>query len=122
MIDVAAVPVSGDGMGQDLALVAALCAGAVRYMTEGDRRYVYMEGLGFLARGAEKRMDALLCLNYPNAGYPTRLYLPVNLGLGLNWNGTAYIFARQWFTWSWRGVTPAQPPVEILAGHLEAFH
>ena len=90
-------------------------------MTEGDKRYIHMEGLRFLVRGAEKVMDALLCLNYPNAAYPTKLYLPVNLGLGLNWNENAYLFAKTWFTWSWRGVSQGQEPIAILAGHLEAF-
>lgn len=106
---------------QKLSAIAALCAGSVRYMTEADRRYIHMEGLRFLVRGVEKQMDALLCLNYPNGSYPTKLYLPANLGLGLNWNETAYILAKNWFTWSWRGVSPAQAPLAILAGHLEAF-
>ena len=105
----------------ELAPIGALCGGNVRYMGEGNLRYIYMEGLHFLVRGTEKQMDALLCLNYPNPTYPTKLYLTANLGLGLNWNETAYLFAKQWFTWSWRGVSPSQPPVAILAGHLEAF-
>ena len=105
----------------ELVMIAAICSGGVRYMDEAGRRYIYMEGLRFLVRGAEKQMDALLCLNYPNATYPTKLYLPTNLGLGLNWNETAYIVARNWFTWSWGGVSPNQAPLAILGGHLEAF-
>lgn len=105
----------------ELAPVAALCAGKVRYMAEGGRRYIFMEGLRFLMRGAQQQMDALLCLDHGNPSYPTKLFLPANLGLGLNWNETAYILARSWFSWSWKGVSPNQPPVAILAGHLEAF-
>jgi hypothetical protein len=105
----------------ELAPIAALCAGRVRYIEEGGLRYVHMEQLRFLARGEQKQMDALLCLNYRNSTYPTKLFLPVNLGLGLNWNETAYILARPWLTWSWKGVSPNQPPVAILAGHLEAL-
>jgi len=105
----------------ELAEIAALCAGVVRYIDEAGHRYIYMEGLRFMVRGAEHQMDAMLCLNYPNGSYPTRLYLTANLGLGLNWNGTAYLLARQWFTWSWQGVSPNQRPMAILAGHLEAF-
>jgi len=90
-------------------------------MEEGGRRYIYMGGLHFQVKGTEQKMDALLCPNYPNDGYPTKLYLPANLGLGLNWNETAFILARTWFTWSWRGVARNQPPLAILAGHLEAF-
>jgi len=105
----------------ELAAIAALCSGSVCYMNEGTLRYIYMEGLRFLVRGAERQMDALLCTNYPNASYPTKLYLSANLGLGLNWNESAYILGRPWFSWSWRGVSPNQPPLAILAGHLEAF-
>jgi hypothetical protein len=111
----------GETVDSELMPIAALCTGAVRYMTEGGLRYVYMGGLRFYVRGAEKQMDALLCLNYRNGSYPTKLYLPANLGLGLNWNETAYILARPWFSWSWQGVSPNQPPIAILAGHLEAF-
>ena len=105
----------------ELRPIAALCSGAVRYMEEGGLRYVYMEGLKFYVRGTEKQMNALLCLNYPNSSYPTKLFLPANLGLGLNWNGNAYLLAQPWFSWSWQGVSPNQPPIAILAGHLEAF-
>lgn len=105
----------------ELVPISGLCSGQVRYMSGGGHNYIHMEGLRFLARGAEQHMDALLCLNYHNGAYPTKLYLPEKLGLGLNWNGDAYLFAKQWFTWSWRGVSPNQTPFEILAGHLEAF-
>lgn len=104
-----------------LAEIAAICDGEVRYMEEGERRYIYMEGLRFSVGGAEKRMDALLCLNYPNPTYPTKLYLPEKLGCGLNWNETAYILTRHWCTWSWRDVPPDQRPIEILANHLKAL-
>ena len=117
-------PVSIDGGTQvdpDLAPIALICDGPVRYMEEGGRRYIHMSDLHFLVKGAEQTMDALLCLNYPNPAYPTKLYLPANLGLGLNWNETAFLLARAWFTWSWRDVSPAQPPLAILAGHLQAF-
>ena len=117
----AAVGVDELAVDPELAPIAALCAGRVQYMEESGLRYIYMEGLRFYVRGTERQMDALLCLNYRNPGYPTRLYLPANLGLGLNWNENAYLLARSWFTWSWQGVSPNQPPLAILAGHLEAL-
>lgn len=116
-----ASPAGEAGAEQELAAIAALCSGKVRYMEEGDRRYIHMEGLHFRVHEAEKQMDALLCLNYPNPVYPTKLYLPTNLGLGLNWNETASILAKPWSTWSWKGVTPDQAPLAILACHLKAF-
>jgi hypothetical protein len=90
-------------------------------MDASGLRYIYMPGLKFLVRGAERQMDSLLCLNYPNGSYPTRLYLAEKIGLGLNWNDSPYLFARHWFSWSWKDVSPNQPPLAILAGHLEAF-
>jgi hypothetical protein len=105
----------------ELAAIATLCVGKVRYMDEAGLRYIHMEGLRFLVRGAENQFDALLCLNYTNCSYPTKLYLPANLGLGLNWNETAYVLGKPWFSWSWTNVSPDQAPVAILAGHLEAF-
>lgn len=121
MMDAAVSSVPEAAIEPELAAIAAICSGTVRYMEEGGRRYIYMTGLSFLVRGAQQNMDALLCIDYPNPTYPTKLYLPQNLGLGLNWNETAYILAKTWFTWSWKGVSPAQPPFAILAGHLEAF-
>jgi hypothetical protein len=105
----------------ELRPIAALCAGAVRRMNAGELRYIHMEQLKFLVRGSARQMDALLCLNYPNPSYPTRLYLAENIGLSLNWNESPYLFARHWFTWSWKDVSRDQPPIAILAGHLEAF-
>jgi hypothetical protein len=105
----------------ELRPIAALCAGAVRRMEAGGLRYIHMEGLKFYVRGEQRQMDALLCLNYPNGSYPTKLYLAQNIGLGLNWNDTPYLFARPWFSWSWKDVSRDQPPFAILAGHLEAF-
>jgi hypothetical protein len=104
----------------ELAPIAALC-GEVRYMEEGGLRYIYMIGLRFLVREVEKQMDALLCLNYRNSSYPTKLYLAANLGCGLNWNENAYVLGRPWFSWSWKDVSPDQTPLAILAGHLEAL-
>lgn len=105
----------------ELETIAELCTGEVARKTEGQQSFIFMEGLHFTVRGEEKEMDALLCLNYPNPTYPTKLYLSGQLGLGLNWNDTRSILGRTWFSWSWRDVTPDQPPIQILAGHLDAF-
>jgi hypothetical protein len=105
----------------ELADIAIMCAGPVQHMTANNMRYLYMGGLGFWVKAAHTNMDALLCLNYGNPAYPTRLYLPSTLGLGLNWHESAYIFARQWHSWSWSGVHANQPPLAILAQHLRAF-
>lgn len=109
------------GVDPELVPIARLCTGKVQYLSEGSLRYIHMEKLRFIVQGAEKEMDALLCLNYTNSTYPTKLYLPAKLGLGLNWNESPYILAKAWHSWSWKDVSPNQTPFEILAGHLEAF-
>lgn len=105
----------------ELVPIARLCAGRVRYFEEGGLKYIHMEELRFLVRGEEKHMDALLCLNWRNNTYPTRLFLAANLGLGLNWHESAYLIGRHWFTWSWKDVPANQPPISILANHLKAL-
>lgn len=98
--------------------IAQLCDGEVSFRMEGARRLIFMQDLRFYANGAEQKMDALLCLNHNNPTYPTKLYLAAQLGCGLNWNETAYILGRSWYTFSWRDVASDQSPIEILAAHL----
>lgn len=99
--------------------IAALCDGEVSFKEEGGRKFISMEKLRFRVGATARVMDALLCLNYENASYPTKLYVPENLGgEGINWNETAYHFGRNWCTFSWSGVSPDQPYLEILAEHL----
>ncbi len=105
----------------ELALIADLCSGNICSMNENGLNYIYMEGLRFFTQGEQRQMNALLCLNYTNSTYPTKLYLAENIGLGLNWNETAYLLGKPWFSWSWKDVSPNQKPIEILAAHLEAF-
>ncbi len=105
----------------ELSPIADLCSGKVCYMAENGLRYIYMEKLRFHAKSESREMDALLCLNYTNPSYPTKMYLSANIGLGLNWNETAYILARPWFSWSWANVPPTLRPIEILANHLKAL-
>lgn len=103
---------------QNLRPIAELCDGTVSFKAEGWRNLIYMEKLRFLVAGAQRVMDALLCLNHNNPTYPTKLYLAENVGAGLNWNETAYLLGRNWHTYSWRDVTPNQPYIDILAAHL----
>lgn len=113
------------GLEADAGLVAisAICAGRPERRSEGPLNYILMPGLKFLVKDQQSRqMDGLLCLNYPNPAYPTKLYLPERIVVNnLNWNETASILARPWHTWSWRDVGPDQPPIAILVAHLKAF-
>ena len=102
----------------ELLPIAVLCDGQVSYRTDGWRRLILMQGLGFYVNGTGQRMDALLCLNHDNATYPTKLYFPEQLGSGLNWNDQAHILGKPWFSFSWSGIPPTMAPVDILAAHL----
>ncbi len=95
-----------------------LCDGEVRFMIEGQRRLIFMPSLRLLVNGAQRTIDAVLCLNHNNPTYPTKLYLAEKLGCGLNWNEDAYLLGRQWHTFSWNNVASNQSPIEILAEHL----
>lgn len=102
--------------------IADLCDGEVSFRVDGWRRLIYMEGLHFKVEGVDQKMDALLCLNHDNPSYPTKLYLAERLGAGLNWNESAFLMGRQWHTFSWSGVPPNLPYIEILAAHLAALN
>lgn len=102
--------------------IAELCDGEVSFRTEGWRRLIYMQGLRFYVGGIERKMDAVLCLNHDNPTYPTKLYLAEKVAGGLNWNETAYLLGRSWYTFSWRDVPANQPHIEILAAHLAALN
>jgi len=95
-----------------------LCAGEVHFMIEGEKRLIFLGKLRFLVDKTEKVMDAVLLLNHNNPTYPTKLYVAEQLGCGLNWNETAFLLGRNWFTFSWRDVPSNQSPIGILAAHL----
>ena len=102
--------------------IAALCEGEVSFREEGEKRLVLMEGLRIFVEGVETKVDALLILNHDNASYPTKLCLSEKLRPNkVNWNENPYLLGRAWETFSWSGVLPDQSPIEIFAGHLQAF-
>jgi len=103
---------------EQLQPIRDICSGEVRFMIEGERRLIFMQGLHFIVSRVERTSDALLCLNHNNPTYPTKLYLPEQLGCGLNWNENAFLLGRHWCTFSWRDVPSNQSPIEILAEHL----
>jgi hypothetical protein len=105
----------------ELEPISWMCSGLVRYLEEGGRRFIIMQGLKFLLGDQPVEMDALLAINWPNPSYPTRLFFPSALGRGLNWHESAFILGKSWVTWSWSNVRADQPPLEILANHLAAL-
>lgn len=111
-------PAANDDIDPSLLPIAELCDGKVSFKSEGWRKLIYMEKLRFRVGATQYVTDAILCLNHDNATYPTKLYLAQNVGGGINWNENAYLLGRNWPTFSWSGVTPDQPYLDILAAHL----
>jgi hypothetical protein len=115
-------PDEASSVSRALGPIAALCEGDVSFREEGQRRLILMERLRLYVEGVETKVDALLILNHDNASYPTKLCLSERLRPGkVNWNESPYLLGRSWETFSWTGVSPDQSPIEILAGHLQAF-
>jgi hypothetical protein len=98
--------------------IREICEGEVRFMVDGQRRLIYMQGLRLMVNGTPRTVDAVLCLNHSNPTYPTRLYFAEQLGCGLNWHESAFLLGRTWYTFSWSNVASNQSPIEILAAHL----
>lgn len=100
-----------------MARLRALCPGAELW-DDGGAPLVFLPGLLVESAGSKHRLDALLS---PQAreGYESRLYFSAKLPINRNWAAHA-IKARNWFAFSWRGITAGQPWLDILAGHLEA--
>jgi len=86
-------------------------------MTEGGVTYVFLPKQPIQVGEQWRGMDALLCPNR-HGGYDTRLFLeqPV-MERAANWT-VHPIFGRSWHTFSWNGVSSAQPVVQILLAHL----
>jgi len=95
-----------------------ICPGA-REMSEGGVEYIFLPELKHPC--APGTLDALLCpQQHSSGGYPTRLFLSVNLGKWPNWS-THTILSRNWHTWSWNSVPADQRLAQILAQHMMAF-
>ena len=108
------------GRDADIERLQVVCTETAIGRSEGTDKFIELPKLHIRVRGAERVVDALLCLNQRD-GYSTKLYLsePV-CDLGGPWSNF-YILGRNWFSWSWKDVPANQSPIAILAGHLEAF-
>jgi len=99
----------------DLDEVRRHLAPAAEEMAEGGVEYLHLPGLK-LPNGDV--VDALLRLTVTGDGYATRLYLPQPVaGPAQNWNSHR-ILDRQWFTWSYKDVSPQERLVVIIRNHF----
>ncbi len=90
-----------------------ICPGAAE-IPEGNITYVLLPDLQVPNYG---RVDGLLCPQ-DRDGYPTRLFLAVQIpGKGANWSQHR-ILDRSWWSCSFKDVWSSMRLAEILAAHL----
>ena len=91
--------------------------------TEGGVTFLYLEGLRLPAGCDPQVCDGLLC-PVPRDGYPSRLYLLVQVKSPYtrNWNvSNARIGEKNWFAFSWKVELASPTLVQILVTHLTGF-
>lgn len=88
-----------------------------RVLADGGVSYVFLPKQPIQVGDQWRPMDALLCPSQ-HGGYETRLFLEHPIPeRAANWTQHA-ILGRSWHTFSWNGVSPAQPLIQILLAHL----
>ena len=88
-----------------------------RVLSEGGITYVFLPQQPIQVGEQWRVMDALLCPN-KYGGYDTRLFLEQPITeRAANWTAHV-ILGRTWHTFSWNGVSSAQPLMQILLAHL----
>jgi hypothetical protein len=101
-----------------------VCAGAVE-MQEGGSTFIFLPSLTLGPQCRPRKVDALLRISSTTVNdYPTRLFFSEQIvsHMSLNWNSkNVVMLQRQWFAFSWNGVTNTGRPMEVLAQHLGAL-
>lgn len=88
-----------------------------RVLDEGGVTYVFLPKQPIQVGEQWRVMDALLCPN-KYGGYDTRLFLEKPITeRAANWTEHV-ILGRTWNTFSWNGVSPALPLMQILLAHM----
>lgn len=94
----------------------------VSYAADGGYDYFLIRNVTLAKPCIPETTDVLLC---PNAreGYNSRLYFPsrIQCGKQLNWNGTTFIFDRQWHAFSWQLQPIERRLAQMVASHLRGF-
>jgi hypothetical protein len=110
---------------EQLTSLHAVCKGATEKY-EAGYQFVFLPQIKIAVGDQVKVMDALLAPT-THSGYTTRVFLseqiterPTIGTQAANWS-QHHIFGKNWWTWSWQGVTADLPWVQILIAHLSAL-
>jgi len=96
---------------------------SLRLLKEGEVNFLYLVSLRLPTGCRPETCDALLCPT-PRDGYPSRLYLSVQVTspYARNWNvSNARIGEKNWFAFSWRVGLQNPTLVQVLIAHLTGF-
>ncbi|HEX7935787.1 MAG TPA: hypothetical protein VF573_22345 [Paraburkholderia sp.] len=98
-----------------------------RVVVDGTKEFVMLPALHIEVGEREYVLDALLLPTGGPGGYPTRLYLTQQIAerhmirdKAANWT-CEIIAGKTWYTWSWTGVPPDLPLMDMLLAHLRAL-
>src|SRR6266702_8309497 len=90
----------------------------VSYATEGSYDYFLIRNVTLPKSCTPENTDVLLCPNV-REGYNSRLYFTTQIQCGkpLNWNGSTFIFDRQWCAFSWQLQPTERRLTQMVASH-----
>jgi hypothetical protein len=94
--------------------------------TDGPDVFIYLPSLRLQVGDKNYTVDALLAPNGVG-GYASRLYLSQRIaereqiaGQPANWTDRT-VAGRVWYVWSWQGVPPSLPLLDMLGAHMVAL-
>jgi hypothetical protein len=93
----------------------------VSYAAEGGFDYFLLPSVKLPGSCQPGQTDILLCPNVRD-GYNSRLYFPdrIQCGKSPNWNGSTFIFDKQWHAFSWR-LSQGLRLLQMVVSHLKGL-
>lgn len=94
----------------------------INYAAEGGYDYFLIRNVTLSRPCTPEVTDVLLCPN-EREGYNSRLYFPMQVQCSkpLNWNGSTFIFDRQWHAFSWKLQPTERRLAQMIASHLRGL-
>lgn len=95
-----------------------LCGKVTEY-TEGGVRIIHLTRVQLPPGSVPATAEGLLYLGQ-HSGYMSRLFLAERTQKETNWTQHR-VLDRQWYTWSYQGVSPEQRPAQVLLQQLSGL-